>query len=286
MAHASVWKLKRWPSKALRRLDLRTLLEWASRLGYAARGTVYVGLGGLALLAAADLVPRARGATAMLAAWAKWPPGLVLIAVVAAGLIGFSLWRALQAVFDADRHGTSPKAWAIRAGQAVSGVVYGSLAWSALELLDAFEDVGEADEEQTADATAATILALPHGDHLLMAAGFVLLGVGIGGVVQGLAQDFAKRLDCGEAACRRLVPLARFGYAARGFATLCVGLFVVGAGWHARSSEARSWAGALQALERQPLGAWLLGVVALGLVAFGVFGFGEAVYRRIRPPAV
>ncbi|PXA88668.1 DUF1206 domain-containing protein [Caulobacter sp. D4A] len=265
---------------------MRTLLEWASRLGYAARGTVYVGLGGLALLAAADLVPRARGATAMLAAWAKWPPGLALIALVAAGLIGFSLWRGLQAVFDADRHGTSPKAWAIRAGQAVSGMVYGSLAWSALELLDAFEDVGEADEEQTADATAATILALPHGDHLLMTAGLVLLGVGIGGVVQGLAQDFAKRLDCGEAACRRLVPLARFGYAARGFATLCVGLFVVGAGWHARSSEARSWAGALQALERQPLGAWLLGVVALGLVAFGVFGFGEAIWRRIRPPAV
>lgn len=271
--------------KSRRRLDLRKALEWASRLGYAARGTVYVGLGGLALLAAADLAPRARGATAMLGAWAQWPPGLVLIAVVAAGLIGFSIWRGLQAVFDADRHGTSPKAWAVRAGQAVSGVVYASLAWSALELLDAFEDVGEADEEQTADATAATILAMPHGDALLMAAGAVLLGVGIGGIVQGLAQDFAKRLDCGKAACRRLVPLARFGYAARGLATLSVGVFLASAGLHARASEARSWAGAVQALERQPFGSWLLGLVALGLVAFGVFGFGEAVWRKIRPPA-
>ncbi|MBI1686139.1 DUF1206 domain-containing protein [Caulobacter hibisci] len=285
MAHASVWKLKHWPPKVLRGLDLRTALEWASRLGYAARGAVYVGLGGLALLAATDLAPRARGAKAMLAAWAQWPPGLVLIALVAAGLAGFAVWRGLQAGFDADRHGTSPKAWAVRAGQAVSGLVYGSLAWSALELLDEFEDVGEADEEQTADATAASILALPHGDLLLLLAGLVLLGVGIGGVVQGLAQDFAKRLDCGEAACRRLVPLARFGYAARGLATLSVGLFVVGAGWHARSSEARSWAGALQALERQPFGSWLLAGVALGLVAFGVFGFGEAVWRKIRPPA-
>ncbi|WP_425999687.1 hypothetical protein [Caulobacter sp. DWR1-3-2b1] len=32
--------------RAVRRLDLAKALEWASRLGYAARGVVYLGLGG------------------------------------------------------------------------------------------------------------------------------------------------------------------------------------------------------------------------------------------------
>lgn len=272
-------------SKFRRQGGLRVVLEQIARLGYAARGAVYVGLGALALLAALDLAPRARGATAMLSAWAAWSPGLVLIAIVAAGLAGFAVWRGLQAVFDADRHGTSPKAWIIRSGQAISGVIYGALAWSALELLDEFEDVGEADEEQTADATASAILSLPHGDVLLLLAGLCLVGAGIGGVAQGLAQDFSKRLNCTPAACRRLVPLARIGYVARGFTTLLVGLFFGAAGLHARAGEARSLGGALQALERQPFGSWLLGLVALGLIAFGVFGFAEAIYRRIRPPS-
>lgn len=267
-----------------RRLDATPALEWASRLGYAARGLVYLGLGAIVLLAAVDVTPRAKGAKAMLAAWAAWPLGLALVGAVAVGLLGFALWRALQAIFDADRHGTSPKAVAVRIGQAVSGLIYGSLGLWALELLDAFEDVGEADEEQSARGMAAATLALPHGELLLLAAGAALLGVGVGNIVQGLAQDFAKRLRCGEAVCRWVVPMAKVGYAARGLATLPTGVFLMQAGLAARSREAHSWGGALQALEGQPFGSWLLGLVAVGLVAFGLFGLVEAAFRQIRPP--
>jgi hypothetical protein len=237
----------------VRRLDLATALEWASRLGYAARGVVYL--------------------------------GLVIIGGVGCGLFGFAIWRALQAVFDADRHGISPKAWAVRLGQAISGVIYGALAWSAFELLDQFEDVGEADEERSAHGLAARALSLPHGDMLLMLAGVVMLGVGVGNIVQGVAQDFAKRLGCGDLVCRRVVPLARIGYGARGLATLPTGLFLIKAGLEARSQDVHGWGGALQAVERQPFGSWMLGLVALGLIAFGLFGFVEAAFRRIRPPA-
>jgi hypothetical protein len=268
-----------------RRLDMATALVWASRLGYAARGVVYLGLGAIVLLAAIDLTPRAQGAKAMLASWAQWPLGLVIIAAVGCGLFGFAGWRALQALFDADRHGVSPKALAVRAGQAISGVIYGGLALSAFELLDQFEDVGEADEEQSAHGLAAGVLALPYGDTLLLMAGVAMAGVGVANIVQGLAQDFAKRLVCSEAVCRRVVPLAKIGYASRGLATLPAGLFLIKAGLDAKSSDARSWGGALQAVEHQPFGSWLLGLVALGLIAFGLFGFVEAAFRRIRPPA-
>lgn len=266
-----------------RRLDLVRLLEWASRLGYAARGVVYLGLGAIVLLAAADVTPRARGAKAMLAAWADWPLGLVLVALVAVGLLGFALWRALQAVFDADRHGTSPKAIAVRIGQAISGLVYGGLGLWALELLDEVEDVGEADEEQAAHGAAAAVLALPHGEILLLLAGATLVGVGLGNMIQGLKQDFAKRLSCDEEVCRWVVPMAKIGYGARGLATLPAGVFLIGAGLDARSRDAHSWGGALQAVEGQPFGSWVLALLALGLVAFGLFGFVEAAFRRIRP---
>lgn len=270
---------RRW----VRRLDLVRALEWASRLGYAARGAVYLGMGAIVLLAAADLTPRARGAKAMLAAWADWPLGLVLVGLVAVGLLGFAVWRGLQAVFDADRHGASPKAIAVRIGQAISGVIYGGLGLWALELLDELEDVGEADEEQAAQGAAATVLALPQGDVLLLLAGAILVGVGLGNVIQGLSQDFAKRLACDERVCRWVVPMAKVGYGARGLATLPAGVFLIEAGLDARSSDARSWGGALQAVEAQPFGSWMLALLALGLIAFGLFGLVEAVFRRIRP---
>ncbi|WP_343699180.1 DUF1206 domain-containing protein [Caulobacter sp.] len=276
-------KIAKAASHWLARADIRRVLEGASRLGYAARGLVYLGLGVIVLLAASDVTPRAQGAKAMLAAWAAWPLGLVLVGAVAAGLLGFALWRALQAVFDADQHGASPKGVVVRIGQAISGLIYGGLGLWALELLDAFEDVGEADEEQAARGAAATVLALPYGEVLLLLAGAVMLGVGVGNIVQGLVQDFAKRLRCDDRLCRWVVPMAKVGYAARGLATLPAGLFLIQAGLEARSRDAHSWGGALQALEAQPFGSWMLGLVALGLIAFGLFGFVEARFRHIRP---
>jgi hypothetical protein len=270
--------------KRVRGLNVSKLIELASRLGYAARGLVYLGLGSIVLLAALDLTPRAKGAKGVLRAWAEWPLGWALIGGVGVGLAGFAAWRILQAVFDADRHGRSPKAWAVRIGQAVSGLVYGGLALSAFELLDELEDVGEADEEQVAHQTARTILDLPYGDTLLIAAGLVVLAFGIGNLIQGVMQDFSKRLDCGDRLCRVVVPLAKVGYSARGLASLPLGVFLVMAGVEARAGEARSWGGALQAVEHQPFGSWALGLVATGLIAFGLFGLVEARYRRIRPP--
>jgi hypothetical protein len=270
--------------KRVRRANVSKAIELASRIGYAARGLVYLGLGSLVLLAALDLTPRAKGAKGLMRAWAEWPLGWALIVGIGFGLTGFAAWRILQAVFDADRHGRTPKAWAVRIGQAVSGLVYGGLALSAFELLDEFEDVGEVDEEQKAHHTAGAVLDLPYGDNLLIAAGLVVLAFGVGNVIQGLVQDFSKRLDCDDKICRRVVPLAKIGYGARGLASLPLGVFLMMAGVEARAGEARSWGGALQAVEHQPFGSWALCLVATGLIAFGLFGLVEARYRRIRPP--
>lgn len=280
----SINALPRQLVKRVRRTNAAKTIELASRLGYAARGLVYLGLGTVVLLAALDLTPRAKGAKGMLSAWADWPMGWALIGAIGVGLAGFAAWRILQAVFDADRHGRTPKAWAVRIGQAFSALVYGGLALSAFELLDELEDVGEVDEERSAHHAARTVLDLPYGDALLIAAGLAVLAFAVGNVVQGLMQDFSKRLDCDDKTCRRVVPLAKAGYGARGLASLPLGVFLVMAGLQARAGEAHSWGGALQAIERQPFGSWALCLVAAGLIAFGLFGLVEARYRRIRPP--
>ncbi|HEX5777111.1 MAG TPA: DUF1206 domain-containing protein, partial [Caulobacteraceae bacterium] len=147
----------------LRRTPARALLELASRIGYAARGAVYLSMGFIALMAALDLTPRAAGAVGAMQAWADWPAGLTLIALVGWGLMAFALWRMLQAVFDADGHGTRPRGLLIRGGQLISGVIHAAMALSAFELADGLEDLADLDEEGAAREAAQAVLAMPGG---------------------------------------------------------------------------------------------------------------------------
>lgn len=268
----------------LRLAPRASLLQLTARIGFLARAIVYLSVGGLALLAAVGLSPKASGATDAMAAWGQWPAGVGLIWLTAYGLIGFSLWRGLQSVFDADGHGRSLHGLSVRAGQAVSGVAHAILAWSLLNLLDGAEDLHEDDDRDATQAAAAQALSLPHGDTLLLAVGATIVAFGIGSIIQGLFQPFAKRLGCTPRVCAFVVPLARAGYVGRGLSFAPMGFFLAKAGWEARASSAHDFSGALDALQAQPGGHLVLGAGATGLIAFGIFALFEAALRRIVVP--
>ena len=257
------------------------LAELACRAGYLARGFIYLSIGGMAVLAALDLTPRAQGSRGALEAWAHWPFGVVLLWLTGLGLYAFAGWRLLQSAFDADRQGTSLKAIGSRIGQAISGVVYGALAVSVFGLIDALEDLTEADDQAKTRQAVAAVLALPGGELLIAAAGLFILGAGVGNIVQVFGRDFCKPLACDET-IRTWAPwVGRAGYLGRGLAFLPIGALMLAAGIKARSEQAAGMGGALQLLEGQPFGDALLTLVALGLIAFGIFAFIEARYRRM-----
>jgi hypothetical protein len=272
-------------SALLRRVPpLHDLLELAARIGYGARGFVYLSVGAIALLSAMDRVGDAVGSRGAVAWLAEQPYGRIWLILLGLGLWAFVTWRILQSVFDADHQGKRRKALLSRAGQALSGLFYGVLAASVFELLDevdanpAAEDVAENQEK------AATLLGLPFGDHALLAVGLVILASAVGNIIRGARSDFGAALACSEQLCRRVVPIARAGYIARGVALLPLAVFVILAGFRSRASDVTSFGAGLDALERQPGGSWVLAATAVGLMAFGAFAFVEARWRRIRPP--
>ncbi|WP_334161533.1 DUF1206 domain-containing protein [Phenylobacterium sp.] len=267
-------RFARWP--------WATLAEMAARAGYAARGAVYLSIGAIGLMAAADLTPHAEGALGALEAWGEWPPGVALLWLTGLGLYGFAGWRALQALFDPDGLGRSPKALACRAGQAVSGAVHAGLAISVFGLLDAIEDLHEADDRESTRAAVGKALELPAGELLVMAVGLFIVGVAAGNILRAVFDHFGRGLK-GDAGTRRLAGwLGRLGYLARGLAFLPGGVFLVLAGWRARTAEVRGLGATLDALENQPLGNPALALLALGLMAFGGFALMEAWRRPIR----
>jgi len=263
---------------------LHDLLEMAARFGYGARGFVYLSVGAIALLSAMDRVGDAVGSRGAAAWLAEQPYGRVWLILLGVGLWAFVVWRILQAIFDADRQGTGRKALMARAGQALSGLFYGTLAVSVFEFLDevnanpTVEDVAENQEK------AATLLSLPFGALALLGVGLVILAFGFGNIIRGARSDFGSSLACSAKLCRRVVPIARAGYIARGVALLPLALFVILAGTRSSAAQVTSFGAGLDALERQPGGSWVLGATAVGLMAFGAFAFVEARWRRIRPP--
>lgn len=282
---AALGESSRRRSGLLRRVPpLRDLLELAARIGYGARGFVYLSVGAIALLAALDRVGDAVGSRSAVAWLAEQPYGRVWLLLLGLGLWAFVVWRVLQSVFDADHEGSDARALVSRAGQALSGLFYGVLAASVFEFLDEVEADPAAEDLAENQEKAATLLSLPFGDLALLAVGLAILAFGIGNIVRGARSDFARSLACSSRVCRRVVPIARAGYIARGAALLPLALLVILAGAESRAAQVSSFGAGLDALERQPGGSWILAATALGLMAFGAFAFVEARWRRIRPP--
>src|SRR5919202_6220700 len=230
----------------------RTTFELAARLGYAARGVVYLVIGGFAVLAALGS-GRPTGKKGALQALLDEPFGSLLLGIVALGLLGFALWRVLQALLDVDRYGREPKALVRRTAYAVSAAIYAALAvWAAQAAVGSGRRA--AGDDQAARDWTATLLAEPFGRWLVAGVGAVVVGTGIAIGVRGWQGRFERRLGLSARARRWVMPMGQFGFLARAAVFLLIGLFLILAAVHADSAEAKGLGGALVILQRQPYG--------------------------------
>jgi hypothetical protein len=251
-------------------------LKFVARLGYAARGVVYVIVGLLALLTALGMGGETAGPEGALARLREQAFGDVLLGAVALGLFGHAMWRLLQSATDTDRHGSDAKGIAVRAGLFLACLANASLALYAASLI---RDPGQGGSSE-GDA-ARWIMSQPGGRFLAIAAGVGILAAGIGQAWRGAARKFEKYLVLDETKRRTLGPICVVGLVARGFVFVIVGVFFILAGVRQNPEEAKGVDGALEMLQGGPFGRILLGAVAIGLVAFAAYSFILALYRRI-----
>src|SRR5215212_7385628 len=102
-------------------------VEGLARLGYVVRGVLYALVGLLAVGVATGTGGATTDKEGALGTIAAQPFGKVLLAIIAIGLAGYSLWGLVRALLDPLGRGTDPKGLAQRAGYLVSALSYGSL---------------------------------------------------------------------------------------------------------------------------------------------------------------
>lgn len=262
---------------------VRPLVERLVRLGYAAKGLVYVTMGVLAALAAAGTGSGATGARGAMFAIVGGAFGRTLLGTVAAGLGAYVLWQLFRAVLDPEHHDPplGVRSLARRAEYLVSAGIHIGLTAAAIKLTLGH---GMEDEEELARSWTAALMSWPGGRWAVAAVGAVVAGYGIQQIVKGWRSDLDRQLSLWRMGDRlhKLTRLfSRFGLAARGVVFLLVGGFLIYAAWQEDAAETRGLGGALRTIQRQPFGPWMLAAVALGLIAFGLYLFVRAKYRRI-----
>ncbi|MGB3308302.1 MAG: DUF1206 domain-containing protein [Nodosilinea sp.] len=259
-------------------------IERLARFGYAAKGIVYIIIGVLSFMAAFNWGGRVTGTEGAFQTIASQPFGKVMLFLVAIGLLGYVLWRFVEAVKDPE-HQNSSGAGAIgrRLIYAVSGIIYGGLALSALKIVFGNSSGSGSSGSQ---GQTATLLAQPFGRWLVGAIGVASVAYGFYCFYRSYSTKFRRKLKLSEmdiATEKWATRIGRFGLAAKGVVAVIVGYFFIQAARTYDASKAGTTEGALQALQQQPYGAWLMGIVALGLIAYGIHLEVQARYRRISP---
>ena len=203
---------------------VRTAAGWVpplARLGYAAKGVVYLLVGGIAMRASgARGGEDAGGPTQALASLADGSGGRAVLAVIAFGLMAHVLWRVVQAVFDPEHAEGGGKRGAMRAFYALSAVLYGSLAVTAWQLSRGDRSAqGEGHE-----TWIAKLLQQPFGTYLVMAAGVGIMAYGVHQLLKAARGDVNRRMQATDAnTSRGLRVVGRIGTAARGLVMLPIG---------------------------------------------------------------
>ena len=259
-----------------------SVTEGAARAGLAARGTIYLLVGALALQVAFGDTSRQADRGGAVAALARQPFGAVLLWALGLGLVGMALWRLSEAVFGSV--GPDGRSVHKRLLAVVRCVFYAFVAYSVLAFAAGPHGSGSGSSDRKSRDVTARALDLPAGQWLVGAAGVGVVVAGVWVGVRAVRRDYRQDLKLARMSrwAIRLVDVTGVGGgAARGLVFAAAGSFAIRAAVDYRPDRAKGLDDTLRSFAHTPLGPWLLACVAAGLVLFGVFSFALARWGRV-----
>lgn len=253
-------------------------IERMARIGYVAKAILYGTIGLLAGGAAfgrGDATDTRGAMTRMVEA----PFGRALLGVIAAGLLGYSVWRMVSAVVDAEERGRDLKGFALRSSFFLRGLAHLALAYSATKLAAGRSDAGGDTSERATEAA----FQLPGGTLIVWIVAVGIAGFGSYQLYRAVRAKLSKQLDISAMAAETshwVIGVSRFGIAARGLVFIAIGWLLSRAAAEHDSHKAGGIADALASLAQ--LGRWPYAAIGVGLIAYGVYELLNARYRRIQ----
>lgn len=252
-------------------------LSWTipvMRAGYAGRGITYTAIAGLSLWAiwsGGD----AEGTSSAMERLSNSGWGVAVLALIAAGLFAYAIWRGIDAVEDLEDYGDDAKGLISRTGMVVTGLLHGAIGGLAVAFA-----MGRDSSGGGIPAMVGKVMEWPGGRVLVTLAGLVTIGAGIYYLHKGWKAKYREKLRANHFTSNYDWAL-RFGVMAQGAVILIIGGFFTVAGFRGNSQEAGGMGKAFDWLSSQPFGNVLVVILCVGLLGFAFFCFVNAAYRII-----
>jgi hypothetical protein len=246
-------------------------VETFARLGYLARGVVYVLLGYLAFASS-----RAKSPTNVLAEIKDMPAGEPILLLVGIGLAFYGLFRLYGAALNIDGEDNDAIGIGKRVGHVASGLGHFVLAYVAINAATGSATPAKQGGDRSGEA-ASFLLSLPAGEIILALIGLGFLAAAAEQAHKAWSGKFLRELDADTPHAAKF--LGHAGYGARAVVFAVIGWNIASS---ALSGDAREVGGVGMALEKLRENPTVFTLVAIGLFLFGLFSLVMARFARIR----
>lgn len=247
-----------------------------ARLGYGARGLVYLVLA-FFIVSAALTTGSGGDSKDAIRYITQSTASAIMAPLLIVSLAGYCLWRIVQAVFDTDDHGVHPFGLAVRAGLIGSAASYGFLMFYAFSLWwgGTFSSGGSSD-----GGFARTAASFIGAGPVSLALSVIFAIVGGAHIWKAISRKYRDHIEASPTVSKWIDLAAIGGLCARGVIFLIIAFLLLRHGL--KGEEGRAGLGdALDFIAGLPFGVWLLGATGAGFFLFSVYSFAESIWRRI-----
>lgn len=251
--------------------------ENIARFGIATKGFVYVLIGGLTLMATFGGKNTKSSSSDALSYLSGSTIGMVLLAITAAGLVAYVLWRFYQAFVDPEDKGSDAKGIARRIGYFSSGTFYAFLAFTAIQVMLGSGGGSGGGKE----SLIASLLNQSKGQILVALVATVFLSKALYQMFRAYSDKYQKKVKdqkLPDKAQKTVLLFGKLGYTARGIVIGVIAFLTYKAAFFSDSDKAGGTKEAFSFLQNE-FGTIILAVVSLGLMMYGVFLVVKARHR-------
>lgn len=260
---------------------VKKTVQVMARWSYVVKGFLFCGVAVFAVRMALGISHKEPNQQKVLESLVSKPLGQFTLLLIAIALLAHTLWRVVETIEDPYQKGTSPGGLLHRFTYLLSGITYGSLAFTTFKLLFG----NQAGNENSKQLWVAQLLHREGGEWLVVTAGAIMLIWALVQLKKALTKGLYKSLETDELPnfWQGLIRLiGGIGFITQSSTLAGMGYYLFRAAWMKNPQYVKSIDDLLKLVGRLPNGSMWMLILATGIFLFGVFMFVMARYFPLK----